>query len=255
MVEICAIASGSNGNCYYIGNSMAAVLIDAGVSCRQVLLRMAAKGLKPKKVKAIFVTHEHTDHCCGVRVLSKTLDVPVYMTAGTCLGIRESFRPEDVREFASDETIAIDGFAIHSFLKNHDAAEPCSFRIEYGGVSVGVFTDIGLPCNRVQSHLALCHALFLETNYDEEMLWTGNYPYFLKARIASDYGHLSNHQAAELIRKHHHPGLQTVLLSHLSAENNRPEIAAKAFDELKNRFNVAITDRDAASEVYQVTGM
>ncbi|MDR1153573.1 MAG: MBL fold metallo-hydrolase [Bacteroidales bacterium] len=252
MVEICALASGSNGNCYYIGNSTNAVLIDAGISCRQVLLRMAAKNLDPAKVKAIFVSHEHADHCSGIGILSKRLGIPAYMTSRTRGCIRSDQQATDIQEFAPGDTIIIGNFSIHSFLKKHDAAEPCSFRIEYEGTSVGVFTDIGLSCNRVRHHLSQCHALFLESNYDEEMLRTGSYPYYLKARISSDYGHLSNRQAMELLRQHHHPALQVVLLSHLSAENNRPEIAASAFDELRARFTIEVTDRYAASKVYTV---
>ncbi len=254
MVEICAIASGSNGNCYYAGNSESAVLIDAGVSCRQVLERMASKGLNPAKVKAVFVSHEHIDHFAGIRVLAKKIGVPIFMTSKTCERIKEAQRPENIRTFVPGEVIAIDDFAVHTFLKNHDAVEPCSFRIEHRGVSVGVFTDIGMPCDNVRHHLKQCRALFLESNYDEEMLWTGTYPYYLKARIASDHGHLSNRQALELLKNHHRPELEIVFLSHLSAENNRPEIAASAFDELKTRFRIEVTDRHAPSEVYSVSG-
>ncbi len=252
MLEICAIASGSNGNCYYIGNSTDAVLIDVGVSCRQVMMRMAAKGLDTAKIKAVFISHEHVDHYCGIRVLNKKLGIPVYMTLKTSNHLKADQRPANIQTFVPGETINIGSFAIHSFLKNHDAIEPCSFRVEHADISVGVFTDIGTSCNHVMHHMALCHALFLETNYDEEMLWTGDYPYYLKTRIASDYGHLSNHQAMELLRQHHHPALQVVLLSHLSAENNHPEIAISAFDELRTRFRIEVTDRHAASDVFMV---
>lgn len=252
MLEICAIASGSNGNCYYIGNSEDAILIDAGVSCRQVMTRMAGKSLDTAKVKAVFVTHEHIDHYSGIRVLNKKLGIPVYMTSKTCDRIKEDQRPGNIQVFVPGDTITIGGFTIHSFLKNHDAAEPCSFRVEHAGINVGVFTDIGRSCDRVHHHLSQCHALFLESNYDEEMLWTGSYPYYLKERIASDHGHLSNLQAVELLRQYHHHDLQIVLLSHLSAENNRPEIASSAFDELKSLFRIEVTDRYAASEVFVV---
>ena len=253
MVEICAIASGSNGNCYYIGNPDDAVFIDAGISCRQVLRRMSSKGLKPSKIKAIFISHEHYDHCCGIRILSKRLGVPVYMTEQTRNRIRVHERPENIQIFTPGDTVTIGRFAIHSFLKKHDAVEPCSFRVEQGGISVGVFTDLGSSCSRVHDQLTQCQALFLESNYDEGMLWAGKYTYSLKKRIASNYGHLSNRQAVELLREYHHPALQIVLLSHLSAENNRPEIAASAFDELRNRFKIELTKRYAASEVYTIT--
>ena len=252
MIEICAIASGSNGNCYYIGNSEDAVLVDAGISCRQALLRMSAKKLKPSRIKAIFITHEHIDHCSGIRTLSKRVDAPVYMTSGTYSRIRVEERPKNIRKFVPGETITVGSLAVHSCQKRHDAVEPCSFRIEYEGMNVGVFTDLGSACGRVIEQVAQCQALFLESNYDDEMLWAGAYKHSLKKRIASTYGHLSNHQAAELIRDHHHPELQMVLLSHLSAENNRPEIAASAFDAFRSSFRIELTNRKTASEVYRI---
>ena len=253
MIEICAIASGSNGNCYYIGNSTEAVLVDAGISCRQVMVRMSAKKLKPSRIKAIFVTHEHIDHCSGIRTLSKRVGAPVYMTSQTYHRIRVDERPQNIRVFVPGETIDVGTLAVHSCLKRHDAVEPCGFRVEHEGVSVGVFTDLGSPCGRVTEQVSKCHALFLESNYDEAMLWAGSYKHSLKKRITSKYGHLSNHQAVELVREHHHPELQLVLLSHLSAENNRPEIAASAFDELRNSFRIELTDRKTAGEVYRIT--
>lgn len=252
MVEICAIASGSNGNCYYIGNGEDAVLVDAGISRRQVLERMAKSGLNANKIRAIFISHEHADHFRGVRVLSKKLGVPVYMTSKTWDRSWHPDRPEQVKVFSPGEVVKVGSFSIHTFLKNHDAAEPCSFRIEHEGMNVGVFTDIGAACNNVMEQVGLCQALFLESNYDERMLWDGPYPYHLKRRVASDHGHLSNLQASELLEKYHHPELKVVFLSHLSQENNRPDIAAAAFKTLESRFEVKLTNRYAAAEVYRL---
>src|SRR5690554_1138948 len=195
MIEICAIASGSNGNCYYIGNNTDAVLIDAGISCRQILLRMKEKGLDPAKVRAVFISHEHSDHMRGARVLEKKLNVPVYITARTFISAYRNMQPAWPRYFEPGSQTVVGNFTIHSFSKNHDASEPCSFRIEYKGKNIGVLTDIGEPCSNVTTHLALCDALFLETNYDEDMLMNGRYPWYLKKRIASSVGHLSNVQA------------------------------------------------------------
>jgi phosphoribosyl 1,2-cyclic phosphodiesterase len=250
MIEICAIASGSNGNCYYIGNSEDAILVDAGVSRRQVLERMSQRHLNPQKIKAILISHEHADHFRGVRVLSKKLGVPVYMTKKSWDKSWHPNRPSDVRLFEPGQIVEIGSFSIHTFLKNHDAAEPCSFRVEHAGVNVGVFTDIGKACNNVTSHIGLCQALFLESNYDEDMLWSGAYPWHLKVRVAGDNGHLSNKQAYELLDEFHHPELKVVYLSHLSQENNRPDLAAKAFSPFEGRFDVKVTNRFAASDVY-----
>lgn len=252
MVDICAIASGSNGNCYYIGNSGSAVLIDAGVSCRQILKRMEERGLDPLHIKAVLISHEHVDHCCGAKILSKKLGIPVYMTGKTWNRIHEDRRPGQIETFVPGDTIIIERFKIHTFSKNHDAVEPCSFRVEYNSIHIGVFTDIGLACRNVSVHLGKCHALFMETNYDEEMLWSGSYPYYLKSRIASSNGHLSNIQAFQLIKECRHADLKIVLLSHLSAENNTPEMALSAFNELKDQILIQVTDRCAASDVYTV---
>lgn len=252
MVEICAIASGSNGNCYYIGNDEDAVLVDVGISRRQVLERMAIKGLKPQKIKAIFISHEHSDHYRGVRVLSQKLGVPVYMTLKTLESSWHPDRPDKIISFSPGDVVCVGSFAIHTFLKNHDAAEPCSFRIEHNGINVGVFTDIGEACENVTEQVGMCQALFMESNYDERMLWDGPYPYHLKRRVSGDHGHLSNIQAFELVEKYHHPDLKVVFLSHLSQENNRPDIAAEAFKSLENRFDVKLTNRFAAAELCRI---
>jgi phosphoribosyl 1,2-cyclic phosphodiesterase len=252
MVDLCAIASGSNGNCYYVGNQRDAILIDAGISARQILSRMKAQKLDAGRVKAIFITHEHSDHALGARVLSKRLQVPVFLTSRTFVGMYNNQKPVAPRFFVPGDQITIGNFHIHSFLKNHDAAEPCSFRLEYNGIHVGVFTDIGSPCENVMKQLRMCHALFLESNYDETMLKEGRYPWPLKQRILSDHGHLSNDQAFELLKHHSGDQLQVVFLSHLSAENNTPEKAIGRFHELQQKFRILLTSRYAPGEVIKL---
>jgi len=252
MVELCSIASGSNGNCYYIGNQRDAVLVDAGISARQILSRMKLQGLDYHKIKAIFISHEHSDHAVGARVLSKKLFVPVYLTSRTFSGMYGSQKPYAPKYFLPGDVIDIGTIRIHTFLKNHDAAEPCSFRIEYNGINVGVFTDIGSACDNVRQHLAKCHALFLETNYDDTMLREGRYPWPLKKRILSDHGHLSNDQAFDLLKNHSGHQLQVVFLSHLSAENNTPEKAFTRFTELHEKFYIRMTSRHAPAEVFKL---
>ena len=252
MIEICALASGSNGNCYYIGTTKDAVLIDAGLSFKQILNRMEARGIDPKKIRALFITHEHGDHIRGARVMGKKLDIPVYMTTGTYSSAFRTWKPVSYIPVTNNVPVEIGMFTIFPVLKNHDAAEPTSFRVEYNGYSVGVFTDIGSPCDNVKEHLNQCHALFLETNYDQKLLKEGPYPYYLKVRIDSEVGHMSNKQAFELLKEHAHPELQCVFLSHLSAENNTPELAGNEFRSLENRFHIKLTDRFAASEIYRI---
>lgn len=249
MIELCALASGSNGNCYYIGNETDAVLVDAGISAKQILIRINDAGLDASKIRGIFVSHEHSDHIRGVRVLSKRLGIPAWFSQGTFNTIIESEQPELMNIFIPGRAVKSGSFTIHPFLKNHDAVEPCSFRIEHDDWHIGVFTDIGEACEQVKNHLRKCHALFLETNYDEKMLWEGSYPYMLKRRVSSTFGHLSNDQAFELIREHAGPELVHVFLSHLSGENNRPELAVAQFESLTDRFNVMLTSRHTFSEL------
>jgi len=249
VIELCALASGSNGNSYYVGNEWDAVLVDAGVSAKKILMRIQDAGLDASKIRGIFVSHEHSDHVSGVRVLSKRLGIPAWFSQGTYNSLRETEQPELFHIFIPGKTVKVGSLSIHSFLKNHDAAEPCSFRIEHDDWHVGVFTDIGEACDRLIHHLRKCHALFLETNYDEKMLWEGSYPFMLKRRVASSHGHLSNDQAFELIRDHAGPELVHVFLSHLSGENNRPELAEARFESLTDRFNVKLTSRHTHSEL------
>ena len=252
MLEICAIASGSNGNCYYIGNKSDAVLIDAGISGKQILLRMSERNLNPSKIKALFITHEHGDHMRGARGISKKLQIPVFVTAKTFNGAYRNLRPDYPRYFTPGEEIKIGEFAIHTFLKNHDASEPCSFRVQYKNKNVGVFTDIGEACDNVTSHLQKCDGLFLESNYDEKMLWEGSYPWFLKKRVGSNVGHLSNDQTFSLLNEFAGENLKCVFLSHISKENNTPEIAFQAMQNLSSKFDIKLTSRYEAGEVYQL---
>jgi phosphoribosyl 1,2-cyclic phosphodiesterase len=253
MTEVCALASGSNGNCYYIGNKTEAILIDAGISRRQIIDRMRSKGLNPLKVKAVFITHEHSDHYKGAKILSKKLNIPVYMTSKTHEKSYFTMRPTNVITFEPGDVIQIGDFAIHSFSKLHDAIDPCSFRIEHDEKNIGVFTDIGAPCDNVKHHIGLCDFLFLEANYDIDMLETGKYPYYLKKRVAGEFGHLSNNQALELIQTHAGENLKNILLSHISEDNNRGEIAMDTFKPLQTKYTIQLTSRYAPTEVITIT--
>ncbi|NOR74843.1 MAG: MBL fold metallo-hydrolase [Draconibacterium sp.] len=250
MLEICAIASGSNGNCYYIGNKKEAIIIDAGISAKQILQRMKERNLDASKLIACFVTHEHGDHMRGVRGVSKKLQIPIYLTAKTHNSAYKNMRPDNSLFFTTNEEINIGEFTVFPVLKNHDAAEPCSFRVKYKNKNVGVFTDIGEACENVKSHLQKCDSLFLESNYDEKMLWDGGYPYFLKQRVASEVGHLSNDQAFDLLENHANENLKCVFLSHISRDNNTPEKALERMASLKSKFEVKLTSRLEAGEIY-----
>ncbi len=252
MIQYCALASGSNGNCYYVGNEEEAVLIDAGISRKQVLKRMKEVGLDINKVKAVFISHEHSDHIRGLRVLGDLHQIDAFLTVNTLGKTRVHHRPSKVRTFESGQTIEVGNIKVHSFAKKHDAVDPTSFRVEVDGKSIGVMTDIGVACTNVKKHLEQCHAVFLESNYDEQMLDDGPYPAYLKGRVKSDYGHLSNNQAVRLVEQLRSSVLNTILLSHISADNNRPELAMKAFQTVSDRYAIYPTSRYAPSEVYKL---
>jgi phosphoribosyl 1,2-cyclic phosphodiesterase len=238
-----SLNSGSNGNCYYIGNADDAVLIDAGISCRETEKRMERLGLDIKAVSAIFISHEHSDHIRGVEVLSKKHRIPVYINTPTLLAGRLSIDPKLVRSFLPHQTVSIGGLSIVPFPKSHDAAEPLSYLVRNGTVCIGVMTDIGHACDNVIRYFKECHAVYLEANYDVTMLETGAYPIHLKRRISSPKGHLSNDQAVELFATHAPSHLRYVFLSHLSKENNDPQTAADAFREYSTNTRFVVASR------------
>ena len=219
---VASLNSGSNGNCYYIGNGREAVLVDAGLSCRETERRMARLNLSMKTVKAIFISHEHGDHIKGVNVLSKKYSLPVYFTEGTFRFSRLSVEKSLVKIFGADEQLTVGDLGITAFAKHHDARDPHSFVIEGHDVTIGVFTDIGNVCDNLTRHFKRCHAAFLEANYDADMLENGRYPIHLKERIRGGKGHLSNHEALELFRQHKPAHMSHIFLSHLSKDNNNP---------------------------------
>lgn len=249
---IASLNSGSNGNCYYIGNEHDAILVDAGISCRETERRMKRLGLSMQKVRAIFISHEHSDHINGVRVLSAKYKLPVYITRETLQHSGLSLDEELVLSFLPYEAVRVGEFAITAFPKFHDAVHPHSFIIACRGIKVGVFTDIGAACGHVTSHFSQCHAAFLEANYDEEMLDKGRYPYYLKKRIRGGHGHLSNSQALEIFINHRPAYMTHLLLSHLSRDNNRPELVHELFSQHANGTEIIVASRYEESAVYHI---
>jgi phosphoribosyl 1,2-cyclic phosphodiesterase len=249
---ISSINSGSNGNCYYVGNDQEAVLIDAGISCREIKKRMIRIGLDIQKVKAVIVSHEHSDHIRGIETLSRKYSIPVYITAETLKYSGLFLDKALVRSFKANEPISIGQLTIHPFPKHHDASDPFSFIVSGNGVKVGVFTDIGLPCDHVIHHFQQCDAAFLEANYDEKMLEEGSYPYYLKQRIRGDKGHLSNKQALDLFLSYRPAFMSHLLLSHLSQNNNCPQVVSQLFTPHAGTTKIIVASRFQESEVFQI---
>ena len=249
---ITSLNSGSNGNCYYIGSREEAIIVDAGLSCRETEKRMSRLGLSMDKVKAIFISHEHSDHIFGLPVLSKKYQLPVYITERTRMNCRLQLQPQLVHAFNPYQPVEIGEMRVHAFPKHHDAADPHSFIVSANGVKVGIFTDIGNACNNVTDGFAQCNAVFLESNYDEAMLLNGKYPYHLKQRIRGGQGHLSNTQAFELFTGCRSPFMSHLLLSHLSRENNTHEIVEGMFQPHAKTTKVVIASRYKETAVYEI---
>ncbi len=257
LFNIASIASGSNGNCYYLENSDDAILVDAGISTRQIVERMDRLGLSMSKLRGVFISHEHSDHIRGLYVLSRKYSIPVFITQKTYSSYGKIIRDSLINFFSPGECVKLGNIMVNPFLKSHDAAEPCSFSVSSEEKTVAVMTDIGWQCATVIDHIRNADAVFLESNYDDDMLRTGYYPPYLKARIASDLGHLSNTQAAKLTMEHASSRLRHVFLSHLSANNNTPELALSTFNHfIKKRADlkveVTLTSREKESNLVSV---
>jgi phosphoribosyl 1,2-cyclic phosphodiesterase len=251
---VASLNSGSNGNCYYVGNQEEAVLIDVGISCRETEARMARLGLSMRKVKAIFISHEHSDHIRGVAALAKKYQLPVYITPLTLQRGGLSITPGLVIDFIAENPVSIGDLLITPFLKLHDAAHPHSFTIAYAGIKVGVFTDLGAVCENLVQHFQQCHAAFLEANYDDEMLENGRYPYHLKRRIRGGQGHLSNKQALALFMDYKPAYMSHLFLAHLSKDNNDPELVHNLFSAHARGAEVVVASRYHETALYHISG-
>ncbi len=250
-LQVASLNSGSNGNCYYISSDNAAVLIDVGISCKEIEKRMLRLGLSIQKIKAIFITHEHSDHIYGLIAFLKKYPLPVYITQKTLLqGI--DVAPDLIHAFNAHDAVVIDNVLITAFPKQHDAADPHSFVITCNNVTVGVFTDIGTVCNNVIHYFKQCNAAFLEANYDADMLYNGRYPFILKKRISGGKGHLSNTGALDLFCKQKPSFMTHLFLSHLSHNNNTPEIAKALFKEHADGVEIIIASRFKETAIHTI---
>lgn len=251
-IQVAVLSSGSAGNCTYIGDGHAGVMIDCGLSTKQILARMDAVGLKDAPVNAVLLTHEHSDHVGAARVLARELKrrtgawVPFYATAGTLGALREPTMPESGEAVEPGKAFKIRHFEVEPFSLPHDAADPVAWRVRIGGTWVGVITDLGRSTSLVESMLRTLSVAVLEFNHDLDMLLDGHYPWPTKQRIRSSHGHLSNDQASELLARGLGPDLRHLVLAHLSQENNTPE---KALVGANRALREAGAGRDIAVQV------
>jgi len=260
MIEVCSLSSGSNGNAFFIRTGKDCFLVDAGISCKQICSRLNHVGSNITEIKGIFITHEHVDHIQGLTVLLKKHSVPVYITEKTYNATSVPINKEVLRFIAARDKIRIGDTEIHSLPKSHDAAEPTFFCFQYKNKKISVITDAGYACKNIQDAVREANILFLESNYDIEMLKNGVYPPPLKNRVAGKRGHLSNIDAAEIVRNYAQPGLEYVFLSHLSENNNTPDIAIHTFKNgIKERKDLShlqaqtiLTSRHEISPVIKI---
>ena len=229
-MKICSLASGSSGNCVYVGDGDTHILIDAGISGKRVKAGLDAIGVDIKSIQALLITHEHSDHISGVGVLSRKYKIPIFSKEKTLNKVMNTrslgvIDPLLLNNLEADQAFMVGTIEVTPFASSHDAVDPLCYTFRQGTCKIGFATDFGNYNDYIKGHLADANALYLEANHDVRMLEVGPYPFFLKQRILSDVGHLSNDMSAELICELYHEGLTDIILAHLSHENNMPDVA------------------------------
>jgi len=229
-MRLCSIASGSSGNCIYVGDEHTHLLVDTGISKKRIEEGLKELEIKGDELSGILVTHEHADHIQGLGVFSRKYNIPIYATRGTLQGIQSAKSlgkmPEALyHEIKADEEFSLGDILVHPFAISHDANEPTGFRFQSGKKKVAVATDLGKYDQYIVNNLKNLDALLLESNHDVHMLEVGPYPYPLKRRVLGDRGHLSNELSGRLLCDILHDNLKKVLLGHLSKENNYEKLA------------------------------
>lgn len=229
-MRLCSIASGSSGNCVYVGSDATHLLMDVGISAKRTEAGLKELELKMSDIDGIFITHEHADHINGLGVLARKYGVPIYGTKGTIDAIRQTRSLGEVdstlfRYIKADEKCTVKDVSVYPIRTSHDAAEPVAYRISHDGHKIAVITDLGCYNDYTVECLRDLDVLYLEANHDIHMLQVGPYPYYLKQRILGEKGHLSNESAGKLLSRLLHDNMKAVMLGHLSKENNLPELA------------------------------
>ena len=227
MARVYPLFSSSSGNSCFIGSPSGGILIDAGASCKKLVSALIQNEISPEAVKAVFVTHDHSDHIAGLRVFTKNYKIPVYASPKTLEWLEQGGHISSyAEEMAVGSEAVVGDFSVTSFKTPHDAVESVGYKIQTpDGKAMCVCTDLGHVTEEIDANLSGCELVLLESNYDERMLRTGPYPYPLKQRIASGDGHLSNMASSGEVKKLISGGTTRIILGHLSRENNTPQIA------------------------------
>jgi phosphoribosyl 1,2-cyclic phosphodiesterase len=260
-VRVCVLGSGSRGNSTLIATERTRLLVDAGFSKRETYARLAAAGESANGFDALLISHEHSDHIRGLDSLTRDpacRDVPIFINAATRDAISWGHRAKAFELFEAGEKFTVGDIEVTPFTVPHDAADPVAFRFETQGIRIGVVTDLGCIPELVKRHVAGCHCLIFESNHDLEMLKMGPYPWFVKQRVMSRHGHLSNRATGQFLREDFDGEAQVLVLAHLSENNNHPEIARMSAEEAlarrtrpQNGFKLHLASQVAPTAVFR----
>lgn len=265
-MRLCSIASGSSGNCIYVGSDATHLLVDVGISGKRTEAGLTKLDLNANDIDGILITHEHSDHIAGLGVLCRKYHIPVFATKGTINAILSSGGksapdPELFCEIEADKKLIIKDLTVSPMRISHDAAEPVAYRIGYENKKVAICTDLGIYNDYTVECLKGMDAVLLEANHDVNMLQVGPYPYYLKQRILGDRGHLSNENSGRLLNRILHDKMKAIMLGHLSKENNMPELAYEAVrmeitmgegPYKADDFFISVADRNEVSPVITI---
>lgn len=254
-MHLCVLASGSRGNAVHVSDGETSVLFDAGLSGVELERRMSSRRLRPEAIDAIVVSHEHTDHIQGVGVLARRFGAAVFVSRPTHIAAEKTLgRIDRFTHFSCGSSFHVGKFCIHPFSTSHDASDPAGFTVSRNGCKIGIATDLGIATELVRDHLSLCNALVLEANHDPKMLEEGPYPWPLKQRIRGRSGHLSNEESRSLLKSLIYPGLQRVILAHLSEQNNTPELAMATVASAlgSSGLHLSVARQDTSTPVFRI---
>lgn len=258
-----SLASGSSGNCYFLGNSHYGILIDAGIGVRTIKKALKEKDIPFENIIALFVTHDHADHIKSAGVIGEKCFIPVYTTEDIHVGMNRCYAMTEKiyaskRVVTKNEPLELRDFKITPFEVPHDGTDNVGYLFEYEDIKFVFATDLGHISDDVAQYLVQADYMVLEANYDHEMLRNGRYSPFLKERVSSNFGHMANHDTAEFIANNYQERLQHLFLCHLSQDNNHPELAYKTIEgklaekniRVGKDLNLTVLKRTTPSEVY-----
>ncbi|WP_068466843.1 MBL fold metallo-hydrolase [Candidatus Protochlamydia phocaeensis] len=241
MKGFCPLASGSKGNCIYLGTAQTKVLIDAGISAKAIQARLAEINVDLTEIDAILITHEHTDHIQGLKILAYKMGIPLFANHETAKGIVDAFHDcPKFKIFSTGEPFEFGDLEIHPFSIQHDTLDPVAFTIRTSDLKLGFCTDLGFATSLVQAHLRECDYLYVEANHQPSMVYASPRPMVYKQRVLSRSGHLSNEACGNLLAQVYHPKLKHVHLAHLSSECNSPETALTVIGNILKEHGIQL---------------